>query len=616
MSHLIVHGCALAARYLIPFLVSLGLTLALTPLVRRFAVKYKFVAYPKQDRWRMRVVATLGGVAIFVSFLVSYILFGRLTFASLGFLFGVFGIFWIGLIDDLVHIKPDTKLIGQIIIACVTIMFGLRFNITASPLINIPLTIIWIVAIINAFNLLDNMDGLSAGVAAISSLILFVHALISHNAQLAVLSVALLGATLGFLRYNFNPAKIFMGDCGSMFLGYILATAALSDTGSAKSGLLITMAVPALVLAVPIFDTVFVTLMRTLHHRPISQGGKDHTSHRLVTLGFSERSAVLFLYLVSALCGAAALLYPRIPFAYSFVLTAALSIGLFIFGVFLGTEVKVYSTDEADDPVNKKRLAGQFLIDGFVYNKRRIVEVFIDAAIVASAYILAFVLRFGAAAFGVNMPLILESLPLMLTIKLVAFYGFGLYRGVWRYIGLYDVIAIAKATLVGSAAAVIALLYLFRFGNYSRTVFVIDGLLTFMAICGVRVLFRLYREFFANIGSSGRRVLIFGAGDAGELVLRELRQNRALAYKPVGFVDDDEQKVDRVIHGVRVLGRTRDIERLVEKFRIEEILITIPLARSRKGCDVRGVCDRLNISYSEVSKIIPARPGPENIRGE
>jgi len=593
-------------QYGFPFSMALILSLIFTPIIRKLAVKYRLVVFPKQDRWRKRVIASLGGVAIFGAFLVTYLIFSTYNLKSIGFIFGLLGIFWLGLIDDIVHIKPDTKLIGQIVIACIVVMFGIGFNI-ASPVVNIFLTICWIVAIVNAFNLLDNMDGLCAGVASISALMLCIHSIMNKNIPLAVLSVIVLGASMGFLKYNFNPAKIFMGDCGSMSLGYILATGALMGTTKEKSGLLITMAIPALVLAVPIFDTLFVTLTRTLNNRPISQGGRDHTSHRLVTLGLSERNAVLFLYVISAICGLSALFYTRLHLLQMSILLIALFIALFVFGIFLGTEVKVYPASYLENARNKKKLNGKIIFNGFVYNKRRIVEVILDFIIIAISYTAAFLLRFEGILFPLSISLLLESLPIIVITKLLMFYFFGLYRGVWRYIGLYDVIAIFKAASLGSVISIFALVFLFRFEHYSRTIFVIDWLITLVSVSGVRILFRFYKEFFANIRLGGKRVLIFGAGDSGELTLREVRQNRTLGYKAIGFVDDDGAKLDRVIHGVRVLGKGDSLEKLIHKHKIDELLVAIPLSSKKRLSEAYEICNKTNIPFREVSKIIQVK---------
>lgn len=593
------------------FLLSLALSLICTPLVRRLALKYKFVSFPKQDRWRSRVVATLGGIAIFVSTVIACAIFARRDLRFAGYLFGALGIFWLGLVDDIVTIKPDTKLIGQIIVACIVIMFGIRFNVTANALINIPLTVFWIVGIINAFNLLDNMDGLCAGIASISAMMLAVHSAINDNGQVIVLSLALIGSTLGFLRYNFNPAKIFMGDCGSMFLGYTLAVSALMGSPKEKSSLFMTILLPAMVLIVPIFDTTFVALNRMFHSKPVSQGGRDHTSHRLVSLGLSERNAVLFLYLVSFACGLGGLLYNRLNFLHLSILSAILLTGLVMLGIFLGTEVKVYNEADLKETKIKKQLNGKIVFNGFIYNKKRIVEVILDFILIAISYISAFILRFEGVLFGINIQLILESLPVVLIIKILTFYYFGLYRGVWRYVGLYDLIAIFKATLLSSVFSIVVLVFFFRFKYFSRTVFVIDWLLTLVSISGARLIFRLYMEFFANLRFGGKRVLIFGAGDRGELALREIRHNASLGYKAIGFVDDDKEKLNRLIHGVKVLGSTADLEKLIRVCKIDEVLVAIPVSDKKKCSEIYGICTGANIAFRQVSKIIQSKKEEE-----
>lgn len=597
------------AQYGLPFFTAFALSLVFTPIARRLAVRYKFVVYPKQDRWRKRVVATLGGIAIFGAFLVSYLTFGSRDLTFIGFIVGALGIFWLGLVDDIFNIKPDTKLIGQIIIASIVTMFGIRFEIASNQMVNVPLTILWIVGIINAFNLLDNMDGLCAGVASISALILWIYAVMNNNRQLMILELAVLGSTLGFLRYNSNPAKIFMGDCGSMFLGYALSIAALTGAVKEKASLLVTMAIPVLILAVPIFDTIFVTLTRALNNRPISQGGKDHTSHRLVALGLSEKKAVLLLYVISGACGLFALMYGKLKVIHIFILLAVLFIGIFIFGIFLGTEVKVYSEQDLNNAKNRKRLNGNIIFNGFIYNKRRIVEVILDFIIISVAYCFAFLLRFEGVLFDLHARLILESLPIVLVIKFLMFYLFGLYRGVWRYIGLYDIIAIFKAASLSSVLLVFTLFFLYKFENYSRTIFIIDWLITLISISGIRILFRIYKEFFVNIRMGGRRALIFGAGDAGELTLREIRQNRSLDCKPIGFVDDDDDKLHRIIHGIRVLGRGSDLEKLIYKHKIEEVLVAIPASNKTAVEQICEVCNKTRVVFREVSKILQTKKG-------
>jgi UDP-GlcNAc:undecaprenyl-phosphate GlcNAc-1-phosphate transferase len=201
----------------------------------------------------------------------------------------------LGFLDDKFGTLPKAKFLVQIGIALALVLLGVRLKILPA-IIAIPLTLVWIVMITNAFNLIDNMDGLSAGVAFIASMTIFLFSLNSGQATVPILALALAGACLGFLRYNFNPAKIFMGDCGSLLLGYILSTLAILGFWQNASPIFKTLTAPALILGYAVFDTTFVTILRLKAGGRPWVGGKDHSSHRLVKLGLSERQAVLLLY--------------------------------------------------------------------------------------------------------------------------------------------------------------------------------------------------------------------------------------------------------------------------------------------------------------------------------
>jgi UDP-GlcNAc:undecaprenyl-phosphate GlcNAc-1-phosphate transferase len=322
--------------YLIFFCVTLLVSAALTPLVKIIAVKTGYVVQPRQDRWHKKPTPLLGGIAIFLSFSASYLLAFGFDRKTMPVLIGGFLIFLLGLVDDLKRLNPQVKLIGQITVAAVLISLDVVIKIIPYPVIAIPVTFLWIVGITNSFNLLDNMDCLSAGTAAICALALFAFSLSSGDRSVALCSILLAGACAGFLFYNFNPASIFMGDCGSMFLGCTLAAIAIIGTVQHVSGLFVAVLIPLFILGIPIFDTVFVTFFRKVRGQPVSQGGRDHVSHRLVNMGLSERNAVLVLYVISALFGAGALFYNRIsPFVIVICLILVI-LGLFYFGVFLG----------------------------------------------------------------------------------------------------------------------------------------------------------------------------------------------------------------------------------------------------------------------------------------
>ncbi len=338
---------ALQLRHLVPVLLSLIGVVALTPIVRAAARRRGFVARPTSDRWHKQPTALLGGVAIFASVvgvelsLVPLSPQARVILGTSAFLF------LIGQVDDLVGLKPLQKLIGQFLGAVVVVSFGLVLPCTGAPAIDGAITLLWLVGITNAVNLLDNMDGLAAGIAAIASV--FMAIVFFGNGQTAdALLLAVFGSALvGFLLYNANPASIFMGDCGSMFVGFFLAGAALLiPLGARPRGFLTLVAVPVLILLIPIFDTFFVIVLRTLAGRPIAQGGRDHTSHRLVALGMSERHAVWMLYGFAAVSGLLSLLVQSLPLAASL----GVVLGFMILPAMLGlrlARVQVYDAAES-----------------------------------------------------------------------------------------------------------------------------------------------------------------------------------------------------------------------------------------------------------------------------
>lgn len=322
-----------------PFLFAFLASLLLTPLLRRAALSLRFVDRPKPHKFHKEPVALLGGVGIYLSFSFALVASGGLLRPLVGLLLGGSLLLFLGLIDDRRGMNPWAKLMGQTVASVIAVASGIQISFFLHPSLNIPFTILWIVGIVNAFNLLDNMDGLSTGVSFIAASTFAVLAgryleLGPEQIPTSLASAALAGSCLGFLRYNSKPATIFMGDAGSMVLGYVLASVAA--LGSWKSPTTPTSVLtPLLVLAYPIFDTTFVVLRRAFEGRPIFQGGKDHTSHRLVGLGLGERETVFLIYLF-ALCHAlTALLVSSVTLRLSLMALAVSAMVLFIFGMIL-----------------------------------------------------------------------------------------------------------------------------------------------------------------------------------------------------------------------------------------------------------------------------------------
>ena len=284
--------------------------------------------------------------------------------------------FLVGLIDDIKKTPPYAKLLGQIVAACTAVYSGITFEMLPTVLA-IPVTILWIVGVTNAFNLIDNMDGLAVGIAVIAGGILFVYSFLNGVLFVALVSLALAGASLGFLIFNFHPARIFMGDSGSMFIGYLVSVVAIMGTANHVSNLLATLIVPIAVLGVPIFDTAFVTLLRRIRGSAITQGGRDHASHRLVTLGLSERKAVLLIYAISVFFGAVAFFYARVDISLAVIMTVLTAILLLVVGRFL-SEVKI---EEKPPGASAGTTTRPVLINAMLVYKRQFLEVLIDFAL-------------------------------------------------------------------------------------------------------------------------------------------------------------------------------------------------------------------------------------------
>lgn len=557
-------------RTLLAVAASFGLALVLTPIVRALARRFGFVAVPKTDRWHKKPTAMLGGVAIWLSVVVVFLIFtSKTTYGTVILLASTF-LFLVGFVDDVLHIKPYQKLIGQILGSAFVVYYGLTLPWTGSVLLNMALAIFWLIGITNAVNLLDNMDGLASGIAIIAAGFLALSFVNTGQFTEALMLLIFAGALLGFLIYNSNPASIFMGDCGSMFVGFLLASCALINVSGGRSrSFLPVLVVPILVLFIPIFDTTFVTVLRKLSGRAASRGGRDHTSHRLVALGMSERHAVWMLYGFAGLSGLLAILVQRARLDVSLAAIAGFTILLTLIGVYLAG-VKVY--DESDEEVAlKDKPLYAFLVD--VSYKRRIFEVLLDVVLIILSYWAAYAINFQPASPAWK--LFIRTLPVLVFMKMPVFLVMGVYRGLWRYTSIGDLIVFAKAVALSSVASLLVVLFAFRFEGFSRTVFVIDGVLMFLFLAGSRMAFRLFRQILPAAGKQGgRRVLIYGAGDGGELLLRELRNNPDLHLSPIGFLDDDPSKSGKVIHGLRVFGANGDLAAVCAQHEVDEVVIS------------------------------------------
>jgi UDP-GlcNAc:undecaprenyl-phosphate GlcNAc-1-phosphate transferase len=588
-------------RFLSCLGLAFGVSVVLTPLVARWASSHGMVAKPRQDRWHQNPTPLLGGVAIYVGTTVAIVVLLRPDTRMLGILGGGGLLFVTGLVDDFRRLRPHTKLILQIVAACALIVSGVQIGNEALASVAIPLTILWVVGITNAFNLLDNMDGLSAGTAVIAGLFLFAFSVSVGNLTISVLALAVVGGALGFLVYNFNPARIFMGDSGSMFLGFTLSGISLIGTREMASDIFFVLLVPAAIMGLPIFDTTLVTIMRTLEGRPLSQGGRDHLSHRLVAIGLSERQAVLVLYLLAASFGSLGLIARSIGVWVSLAAAGALLVLAVLFGAYLA-QVRLYSPMQFAE--RAAALGNRPVVNGMFMFKRELGEAALDFVLVCVAYLGAFVLHYGLpnpAAPGpdpyVELPHLLSiSLTFVLVVKMSLLLVFQAYRGMWRYVGVSDLMTLGKATLLASTILVIALPILVRDVIIPRSVLLIDFLLFTFLLIGSRVSFAALNDTFARMQTHWLpHVLIVGAGDLGELVLRSLIRSRPAIYRPVGFLDPDPSNRNRTMHSVRVLGTPDDLATVATAHDVDLVVLALAPAHAALTEQVRERCETIGV---------------------
>ncbi|MBV7272345.1 MraY family glycosyltransferase [Clostridium thailandense] len=323
--------------------VSIIISAVLTPVIKKFAVRIKAIDIPKDNRRiHKKPIPLLGGLAIYFSFVITLILKpGELSRSETGIIIGATIIAIGGFLDDKFDIKPWQKLLFQITAALALTFYGVTIVRITNPissselytnigLLSVPMTIVWVVGITNALNLIDGLDGLAAGVAFISAITMFIIALINKNAgiEAPVLTIILAGSILGFLPYNFNPASIFMGDTGAQLLGFLLS--AISIKGAIKSATAFAIAVPILALGIPIYDTLFAMIRRKINGKPIMQADKGHLHHRLLDMGLTQRQAVIIMYLISAVLGSFAIIAMQISTPRSYFLLALVMVALVI----------------------------------------------------------------------------------------------------------------------------------------------------------------------------------------------------------------------------------------------------------------------------------------------
>jgi UDP-GlcNAc:undecaprenyl-phosphate GlcNAc-1-phosphate transferase len=565
----------------------------------------RVVAAPRADRWHTRSTPLLGGSGIFAGLVAGAgIALAAGTIPASRELGGILGgcaiLYAAGLLDDLHGLTPVAKIAAQVGAAVVVLVSGVRVEVVSNGVVAALLGGLWLVGMTNAFNLLDNMDGLAATLAAIACAFFAIDALAEHvDHVVAAISLSACFACVGFLPYNLRlkrPAAVFMGDSGSQVLGFAVAALGLAASWTAAGAGAATIFLPILVLAVPILDTTLVTVVRLLEGRPVTQGGRDHTSHRLVYQGLSDKRAVVMLAIVSAGLGATSLAYKVLDNPFLTAVGVLVTFAFLVqFGSYLADVDRVPDAESAEG-----------LLRTLIVHRRRLVEVLVDFALITASFTLAFMIRVESTQFGIFRHVFEMTLPALLVARYIAFILLGLYRGVWRYAGAVDAARIFVAMVASEGAAFLFIWTTVGWHLFPRGTFLIDLLLCTFLIGAARFSERGVAHAIATFRRARRRVLIVGAGRSGRSLLRELRETPG--EQVVGFVDDDPSLRRRRIQGVPIVGGVAEIGLALGRLSPDAVLVTIPDAPRDRLDSIVEACGRAGVVCRFVRREIDIDP--------
>lgn len=527
---------------------ALVFTAVLTPVVRGAAIAGGMVRQVQADRWHSRPTPAIGGVAIFLGFGlalgVGFVLDPNAvqgltprpaqsvlpisTWEAL--ILGSTLAFLVGLVDDFVHLPPWAKLAGQVVASMVLLLSGIGVWLTGVYVVDAAISLFWFVGLTNALNLLDNMDGLAAGTAAIAGAYLAILFFLQGALGLAILSLGFSAALVGFLAHNYPPARIFMGDSGSLFLGLFLAGLALAPAPGLSRSLAAVLAAPVLLLGLPILDTTLVTIGRILEGRPVSQGGKDHTSHRFVALGMGEKPTLWLLWAMAAVGGAVGLLLRSAERGTALLLGGVLLGMVTLTGAYL-LAVRLKALDAAAPDGGGRGLS---LYRFAVESQRRypVLALFMDGIWFTLAYYAAYLIRWDGPELAGELPYFQTTLVIFVAAKMLGFVLSGTYGTPWATFGLYDAVKVLRANVVATLLAAGVLLLVERVG-LSRGVMAIDLLVCSLLTVGARFSFRLLEGTTRRFSQVGTPVVVLADVEDAEMAVRQLVRLTGRSLRPV-----------------------------------------------------------------------------------
>lgn len=604
----------------------------ITPMVIRLAKSVGAIDLPNERKVHTHAMPRMGGVAVFTSFFLSllFLSFAGPEFQPLAMLGGWKGglflcsllvVLALGIADDLKPLPAGPKFLVQVVAAGLLYAAGFRISfvtdlIGTEPipmgLLDLPVTIIWIVGVTNAFNLIDGLDGLAVGVGTIAALTIGAISFINGDVDSALIVLTLAGALAGFLRHNFNPARIFLGDSGSLFIGVLLA--ALSIQSSTKGSTAFAIAVPILALGLPIMDTLIAMVRRMLRSLlPDSASGsilrklatmflpdRQHIHHQLVSLGFSHRKVVVLLYLISCAFGLGA-----------FIITVSNNIGASLVLLCVG-----FAAVAGIRQLRYREMA--ILRNGMllpIYEKpllsRNLFQGFIDVALIAGSFIATHFLSPPEGLSTYVYPGFRTMVPIVCGIQLTLFFFFGMYRGTVHLVGLGDLLRILKAvTLTGIVGGGILMLLPETRDFVSIHFLVLDYyiLLTFVLL--VRLSFPVLQYVFKRHQVGHRQVLIYGAASNGLNTLQTILDTPSLRLTPVGFLDDDPRLQGKYVNGYPVFGGHWRLSSILKKFPVEQVILASDTLKAENLHRLQMVAEKFGIRLKRSVFHIEDIPAP------
>jgi UDP-GlcNAc:undecaprenyl-phosphate/decaprenyl-phosphate GlcNAc-1-phosphate transferase len=546
-------------------LLSFAISALSLPAIIRVARHYGIVAQPESDSRSGSPKPLLGGFSIIAAILVPLAIIGTLP---LWIAIGALPLCVIGALDDARPLEPRSKLLMQIAVVVLAVALGPGFALAPWWLVGPAIAAFFLLSTVNAFNLIDGLDGLAAGVGIVTAAAITAIALINGQTALAFEGLAIVGALGGFLVFNLHPASIFMGDCGALPMGFLLGAAALQAGEAAAVGSrLPRYVVPVLLMLVPLLDTAIVSVSRMATGSPISRRGLDHSHHRLLALGLPDPRAVTVVWVVASMSAACAVALAILPHPYMimslpFIAGAFGLVGLFMIDLTFDLHApgKAYGY-----------LQGLARLILRLSYKRRITEALLDLALITAAYFGAALIRLNFVIDDGYVAAMLMGLPWIIGLSYLAFVLAGVYRGIWRYAGLSDAIRFCNGAVLAGIFVVITSRFLPLMLSGSEIVLFVVLLLNLLIAS--RLSFRVLRRSIALIARPSERVLIVGAGEVAEAAARFITSGRNLNLRLVGFVDDDNFKLGKRVHGYRVLGAIRDLENLYAASGFNQLLV-------------------------------------------